>query len=243
MHVVRPSVRLSVNFSHFHFLPKNHWDNFNKSWHKKSFCGGDSSIYWNEGSCPFPWGDNKKIAKTHWQHLKNLWASLTKLGIKNSCLKGTQVLQIKFHLILKKKIMILFSWKTIWYNHSFEQMCLLIGIVSQMSDVTHGGIDPCVCGIQEVNPFDRLTWRAQWSWNPLSAEIFHKNWNITSHAKVPHEIQINQWNQLNYSCLKQHSIPVRRKGQFHLYGNLDETTKTEVSWHSRRDTIKIPPCS
>ena len=26
----------------------------------------------------------------------------------------------------------------LWYNHTFVQICLLIGIVSQLSDVAHG---------------------------------------------------------------------------------------------------------
>ena len=30
------SVRLSVNFSHFHLLLQNHWANFNQTWHKVS---------------------------------------------------------------------------------------------------------------------------------------------------------------------------------------------------------------
>ena len=36
-------------------------------------------------------------------------------------------LQIKDHLILKKENVIFYS--VLWYNHSFAQMCLVIGIV------------------------------------------------------------------------------------------------------------------
>ena len=46
---VRPSVHLtvspSINFSHFHLLFQNHRDNFNQTWHKASFCEGDSSLF------------------------------------------------------------------------------------------------------------------------------------------------------------------------------------------------------
>ena len=43
--VVSPSVRPSVNFSHFHLLLKNHWANFNQTWHKAPLGGGDSSLF------------------------------------------------------------------------------------------------------------------------------------------------------------------------------------------------------
>ena len=42
--VVCLSVRLSVNFSHFHLLLQNHWANFNQTWHKASLDEGDSSL-------------------------------------------------------------------------------------------------------------------------------------------------------------------------------------------------------
>ena len=38
-------VVLVVNFSHFHLLLKNHWANFNQSWHKASLVEGDSSLF------------------------------------------------------------------------------------------------------------------------------------------------------------------------------------------------------
>ena len=43
--VVRPSVCSSVNFSHFHLLLKNHWANFNQTWHKASLGDRDSSLF------------------------------------------------------------------------------------------------------------------------------------------------------------------------------------------------------
>ena len=43
--VCRLSVRLSVNFSHFHLLLQNHWANFNQTWHKASLGEVDSSLY------------------------------------------------------------------------------------------------------------------------------------------------------------------------------------------------------
>ena len=42
---VRPSVCLSVNFSHFHLLLQNDWANFNQTWHKVSLGEGDSSLF------------------------------------------------------------------------------------------------------------------------------------------------------------------------------------------------------
>ena len=43
--VVCLSVRLSVNFSHFHLLLQNHWGKFNQTWHKASLGEGDSSLF------------------------------------------------------------------------------------------------------------------------------------------------------------------------------------------------------
>ena len=42
---VCPSVRLSVDFSHFHLLLQNHWANFNQTWHKVSLVKWDSSLF------------------------------------------------------------------------------------------------------------------------------------------------------------------------------------------------------
>ena len=43
--IPRPSVCLSVNFSHFHLLLQNHWANFNQTWHKVCLGEGDSSLF------------------------------------------------------------------------------------------------------------------------------------------------------------------------------------------------------
>ena len=42
---IHPSVRLCVNFSHFHLLLQNHLANFNQTWHKASLGKGDSSLF------------------------------------------------------------------------------------------------------------------------------------------------------------------------------------------------------
>ena len=62
---VRSSVCLSVNFSYFQLLLKNHWANFNQTWHKASLGKRDSSLLKNERPRPFPRGDNKEIVKIH----------------------------------------------------------------------------------------------------------------------------------------------------------------------------------
>ena len=41
----RPSVCLSVNFSYFRLLLKNHYANFNQTWYKASLGGEDSSLF------------------------------------------------------------------------------------------------------------------------------------------------------------------------------------------------------
>ena len=50
-------------------------------------------VFSNEGSCPFPRGDNNEIAKIHWWNLKIFFTKstgpyLTKLGSKDSWLIG-----------------------------------------------------------------------------------------------------------------------------------------------------------
>ena len=42
---LRPSVRLFVNFSHFHLLLQNQSTNFNQTWHKAFLGGGDSIFF------------------------------------------------------------------------------------------------------------------------------------------------------------------------------------------------------
>ena len=50
------SVRLSVNFSHFHLLLQNHWAIFNQIWHNVSLGEGYSSFFMGEGdSSLFKW--------------------------------------------------------------------------------------------------------------------------------------------------------------------------------------------
>ena len=60
------SVCLSVNFSYFRLL-KNHWANFNQTWHKASL--GKRGY---KGPFPFLRGDNYEIAKNTLTKLKNL---------------------------------------------------------------------------------------------------------------------------------------------------------------------------
>ena len=80
---VRPSVCLSVNFSHFHLL-QNHWANFNQTWHKVSLCEGDSSLF-KRRAPPFSKGrklGNKKnklttvknlLLQNHWANFNQTW--------------------------------------------------------------------------------------------------------------------------------------------------------------------------
>ena len=60
------SVRPSVNFSYFRLL-KNHWANFNQTWHKASL--GKRGY---KGPFPILRGDNYEIAKNTLTKLKNL---------------------------------------------------------------------------------------------------------------------------------------------------------------------------
>ena len=39
--------------------------------------------------------------------------------------------------MFKKEKMIFFSSSMLWYNHSYAQICLLVGTVSRVSDVAH----------------------------------------------------------------------------------------------------------
>ena len=43
----------------------------------------------------------------------------------------------------------------LWYNHSYVQMCLLIGTVGQISDVTHGFLDSCLIFIMFSHDKDK----------------------------------------------------------------------------------------
>ena len=64
------SPALSVHFSHFRLLLKNHWVNFNQTWHKAPLGGGHSRFFLNKGLRPFRRGDYNEIAKLHWRTLK-----------------------------------------------------------------------------------------------------------------------------------------------------------------------------
>ena len=78
-----PSVRLSVNFSHFHLLRRNHWANFNL-WHKASLINV-IRVCSNEVRRPFPKEDL----------LQNHWANITKLGTKHPWVTGIDVCSYK----------------------------------------------------------------------------------------------------------------------------------------------------
>ena len=78
-----PSVRLSVNFSHFHLLLRNHWADFNL-WHKASLINV-IRVCSNEVRRPFPKEDL----------LQNHWAKITKLGTKHPWVTGIDVCSYK----------------------------------------------------------------------------------------------------------------------------------------------------
>ena len=97
-----------------------------------------------EGLHPFPRGDNHEIGKIHWQILKIFFSRtsgpiLTEFVKKHPLLKETQGFTNKDHSIIKKEMMCFFLSKSmLWYNHSFEQVCLLFDLISQVSNVVHG---------------------------------------------------------------------------------------------------------
>ena len=55
-----------VNFSHFHLLLKNHWANFNQTWHKVSLGEGDSSLL---KSAAYFQGE---IITKYWKYIENI---------------------------------------------------------------------------------------------------------------------------------------------------------------------------
>ena len=88
----------------------------------------------NEGPSFFSRGDNDKIEKIHWWNLKitfsrNSGPISTKLSTKHLWVKSTLGFTIKDHLIMKKGDDWFFHLQiteTLWYNHSSEQICLLM---------------------------------------------------------------------------------------------------------------------
>ena len=76
-------------------LLKNHWVNFNQTWQKHPWVMG-IHVSSNEGSRPFPRGDNNKIANIHFRTLKIVFSRITgpistKRSTKHSRVMGIQV--------------------------------------------------------------------------------------------------------------------------------------------------------
>ena len=126
---------------------KNHWRKL-KNLLLGQFQPHVSKYLWikgvrsNKGPRPFPVRDNEEIAKIHLQSFKIFSSRITgpisiKFGTKCPWVKGTQDFINKNHFFfLKEMIGLILSLSTLWYNHSFEQMCYLIW--TQVSDVDHG---------------------------------------------------------------------------------------------------------
>ena len=82
---VRPSVCLSVNFSHFYLLLHNQWANFKQTWQKASVGGEDSSLF-NWRIPPFS-KRNSETTLTNLKEnllLKNKWANFNQTWNKAS---------------------------------------------------------------------------------------------------------------------------------------------------------------
>ena len=68
----------------------------------------------------------------------------TKLGIKNLWVKGTQVCANRWPFqFSKRRLEFFFSKSMLWYYHTFAQMCLLIGTVSQVPGKPRGPWASC----------------------------------------------------------------------------------------------------
>ena len=93
-----PFVSLSVKFSHFHLVFKNHLANFNQTLHK-AFLDDGNSFCLNEGSHPFSREDNYKTLKIHYPPFKIL--PLRTIRPISTKLGG---LRSKDHLIIKKEM-------------------------------------------------------------------------------------------------------------------------------------------
>ena len=85
------SARLSVNFSEFHLLLKNHWANFNQTF-QKVLLGKENLSLLKWGARRFPRKYNYENAKIHWRNLNIFFSRtngliLTKLGTKHFWMK------------------------------------------------------------------------------------------------------------------------------------------------------------
>ena len=87
-----------------------------------------------KGPHPFPRGDNNKIAKIHCQNFNLLRVGQFQPKFAQSCYgwRGLKSLQMRTIQSSKRR--------QLWYNYynSFAHVWLLIGTVSQVSDVAHG---------------------------------------------------------------------------------------------------------
>ena len=92
-------VVIVVNFSHFLLLFKNHYANFNQTWHKGSLVEGDSSLFkWR--TMLFQGEIMKKILKIDLRNLKIPFSRTsrpisTKLDTKHPLVKGIQLSEIE----------------------------------------------------------------------------------------------------------------------------------------------------
>ena len=118
------SVRPSVNFSYFRLLLKNHYANFNQTWHKASLGEGDSSLFkWR--APPFSKGRNSENTLTKLKNLLlNHWANFNQTWHKASLGEWDSILFKEEPFNSHKDNNGFFS-SLKWYNH----MCLLIWTV------------------------------------------------------------------------------------------------------------------
>ena len=87
-----------LNFSHFHLLLRNHWANFNQTWHKAYLGKGDSIlIEWR----PWPFSKGRKLQNSentltklknlllqnHWANFNHTWHKASLGGGDSSLFK------------------------------------------------------------------------------------------------------------------------------------------------------------
>ena len=113
--VVRLSVRLSVNFSHFHLLLQNHWANFNQTGHIASLGERDSSLFkWK--ALPFSKGRCLRNSGNALLKFKNLLLQSptgsisTRLGTTHPLVTLTQGFTIRTIQLSKRR----------WWVFSFQ---------------------------------------------------------------------------------------------------------------------------